>query len=171
MKDRRHFSYSNRSILLIIFLSSLFLANTADAASPKRVKWAGLYEEELISMKEVREKQVRGEKFLLIDARNWKSFNEAHIQGAVLSLTPDYYRQEEQFRQGIVRELPETGPVLAKQMKKYLKNTEIVTYCNEHCEASAVLLLKLKRLGYNNVRAMESGFQAWQSKGYPVSTE
>ena len=53
-------------------------------------------------------------------------------------------------------------------MKSYPANQPVVTYCNSNCHASATLALRLKQLGFTNVRSMEEGIQAWQQKGYPV---
>ena len=128
----------------------------------------GLFEDEVISIDALRQKQISRNKFILIDARNKQSYDDGHIEGAVLSLTPEYYHQEELFRMGVIQSLPSSDTALAESMKKYPKDTPIVTYCNDHCQASAVLLLKVKRLGFQNIQAMEGGFQSWQQKGYPV---
>lgn len=136
--------------------------------APKTHGMSDLTDDEIISIDTLRQKQLNGEHFLLIDARGKKSYETSHIVGAVLSLTDDYYKQEELFRQGIISNMPNTDLSLSEAMGRYPKNTSIVTYCNNNCQASAVLLLKLKKLGYSDVKAMEEGFQSWEKKKYPV---
>ena len=129
----------------------------------------GLTEAEVISMDALREKQLNHDRFLLIDARGKKSYDEKHIEGAVLPLTPEYYRQEELFRLGIIRQPPENDKALAEAMSSYPKDMPLVTYCNDHCQASAALLRKIKKLEFHDVRAMEEGFQSWEKKNYPIA--
>ena len=131
-------------------------------------RFGGLLPKEIIGADELRQKQLKKEPFLLLDARNQNSFKEAHIQGASLPLTREYYRQEELFRQGIVKALPASDKALAQNMSRYPKDTQIITYCNVHCQASAVLALNIMKLGFSSVKAMEDGFQTWETKGYPV---
>ncbi len=152
----------------MLFTASLFLGD-AGAAVPRQPKWAGLYENELVSMETVHTKQLNNVRFVLFDARSSKSFYEGHIPGALLPYAPEYYEKEELFRQGRLKELPESDAFLEQAMKMYPKDVEIVTYCSDGCQASAVLVFKLKKLGYKYSRAMENGFQAWQAKNYPVS--
>ena len=147
-----------------VLLSSLAIA----AENSKPAKIGGLLSEELISMDGLKQKQDKKEPFLLIDARNKKTFEEGHIPGAILALTPEYYRQEELFRAGIVKDSPNSEEALKQAMQKYPKNQPIITYCNDNCQASAVLLLKLKRMGVQNIHAMEEGFQSWEKKGFPT---
>lgn len=128
----------------------------------------GLAKDEIISVDELRQMQLRKEDFALFDARGRSSYNSAHIAGAVLPLSFDYYRQEELFRNQIISSPPDRSKVLAEAMKYYSKDQPIVTYCNRNCSASVVLLFELKRLGFKNVRALEGGTQAWEEKGYPL---
>ena len=122
------------------------------------------------SMKgELRKKQIEKEKFVLLDARNKKSYKEAHIKGALLPRTNDYYKDEELFKRKIVGVAPDEDVALAEKMKEYPKDTQFYTYCNTGCQASAVLVIQLHRLGFKNARAMEDGFQVWEKKGYPVT--
>ena len=128
----------------------------------------GLFPEEMISMKEVRKAQERGQKLILLDARGKQSYDSLHISGAALPLTADYYQQEEHFRFGLVKSLPDRDKDLAVSMAKYPKDALLVTYCNDDCQASAVLLLQLKRLGFTKALAMTEGIQTWQAAGYSV---
>ena len=129
---------------------------------------SGLRDEEIISSDELRKMQTAREAFLLVDARSKKSYDEAHIEGAVLPLTAEYYRQEELFSQGIINGLPDKEAALAEAMGRYPKNTEIVTYCNDNCSAAEHLSGQIRSLGFTRVRVMEGGIQSWEKKGYPV---
>ncbi len=131
----------------------------------------GLFPEETISMKELRAKQLAHEKMVLLDARGKGSYDATHITGAVLPLSAEYYKAEELFRAGLVKAVPDRDKDLAAAVQKYPKNTPMVAYCNDGCQASAVLVLQLKHLGFANVRAMDDGIQSWQAKGYPVVSE
>ena len=146
-------------------LAVIFFALPVHSAQDQK---SGLFPEEVISMKDLRAKQLGNEKFVLLDARSKESYDTLHITGAVLPLSPEYYKAEELFRFGLVKEVPDREKDLAAAMKKYPKDMPIAAYCNDHCSASAVLVLKLKEFGYTHVRAMEPGIQSWQTAGYPV---
>lgn len=162
------------SILLALLGFFIFQPLSAPAApeidlATAKAGPSGLFPEEMISVDELYALQQSDKKLLILDARGKSSYDGGHILGAELPLTREHYQQEELFRQGIVKKAPEHTKALQKGMKKYPKTTEIVTYCNNECHASAVLLLELKRMGFKNVRAMEEGFQTWQQKGYPTA--
>ena len=101
--------------------------------------------EERISADELRDWQLKNVEFVLFDARNMKSYVTGHIQGAILPLTPEYYRQDDLFRNGIIASPPDRDRALAEGTQKYSKETRIVTYCNRNCNASTILLVQLKR--------------------------
>lgn len=131
----------------------------------------GLFDEELIGMKDLfRLLFQEKKKFLLLDARGKQSYDTLHLKGAKLPLGHDFYWQEDLFRRGIVKTVLDRDKELEKAMKRYPKDTAIVTYCNDDCHASAVLVLQLKRLGFTNVKAMIEGIQTWQKEGYPVAS-
>ncbi len=155
-------------ILLAVLLSPLYLIPTAHADSLE--KKLGLYPEERISSDELRQKQLKAEPFVVFDARDRQSYQQMHMEGAVLPLSDDYYEKQKLFRERRTSTPPDVNMALAENMKKYPKDTPIVTYCNSGgCQASAVMALQIKRMGFNNVRALEDGIQIWQEKGYPVS--
>ncbi len=154
-----------------------YLANAAgqavdSQASSNGMKSAGrkgLPLEMVISADELRRMQLKKKNFILLDARGEKNYEEAHIQGALLPLSPEYYRRENLFKKGIANHPPDAEAALRENMKQYSKDMPIVTYCSSGgCQASAVLALQIKRLGFNDVRAMEDGIQTWDKKGYPV---
>ena len=134
------------------------------AATPIR----DLTKDEVISPEELRDLQLRKADFLLFDARDSKAYDEAHIEGAILPLPREYYRQRELFRSRIIETEPDLNATLAEATRTYPKEIQMVTYCNSNCKASAFLLLQLKALGFNHVRAMEAGISTWEAKGYPA---
>ena len=151
-----------------LFLSRSLPAGFCENGPSKAYPIGGLAEDEVISMDALRQKQLDHDRFLLIDARSKKSYDEGHLEGAILPLTADYYKQEELFRLGIIPESPEKEKALAEAMRVYPKDMPIITYCNDHCQASAVLVYKLKKLGFRDARAMEEGYQSWEKK-FPSS--
>lgn len=156
-------------IFLIFACTGLFFC-PGIARAEERGTQNGLLPEEIIPMDELKQKIDQKETFVLFDARAKKSFDEAHIQGARLPLTEDYYQKENLFKEGLIKELPDRQAVLKEAMTLIPKETPIITYCNTGCHASAVLALQLKQLGYTRVKAYEEGFQSWQQRGYPVDT-
>lgn len=147
----------------ILWTTFLLCAGTAFAASQ-----GGLGADETISVDELRQKQLRSEPFTLFDARGPKSYEDAHIEGAVLPMAADYYERDELFRKGTLPDAPNAEDALGEAMQKYSRETPVVTYCNSNCAASATLLFQLKKLGFQNVRAMTEGMQEWEKRGYPV---
>ncbi|MBI4353580.1 MAG: rhodanese-like domain-containing protein [Candidatus Omnitrophica bacterium] len=123
---------------------------------------------EILSAEELRALQRKGTALLLFDARGRKPYEIAHIEGAVLPLSIDYYRDAELFKAGILSSQPDADRELAQAMRQYPKDTAIVTYCGRDCQASTVLVLKLKELGFTNVKAMKEGIEVWEERGYPV---
>ena len=169
MLRKKFFSIIISFLLVYTFFGSAFLPLGAQQPDFSKSIQNGLLPEERISMKELLHKLAGKHKFVLFDARGKKSYDESHIDGAILPLSPDYYQNEELFRTGIVKDPPDRDKDLSESLKKYPKDFPIVTYCNDHCQASAVLLLQIKHLGFTKVRAMEDGIQSWQAKGYPVA--
>lgn len=159
--------FRRTSVLFVLFFG-LLIATQPDSYALEAKRFAGgLSEEETISMERLRAKLARKEKLIVMDARAKKSYDEGHVQGAILPMTADYYRSEELFRQGAIRDLPDPEKDLADATRRYPRDIPIVTYCSDHCQASTVLLFRLKKLKLSNVKAMNGGFQSWQKKGYP----
>ena len=128
-----------------------------------------LTQEEKITADELRALQLKHADFVLFDARDSQTYDEEHIQGALLPLPRSYYQDRQLYRARVISEPPNLETTLAESMKNYPKDTAIVTYCNRDCKASAFLLSKLKKLGFTRVRAMEAGIGEWKEKGYPVT--
>jgi rhodanese-related sulfurtransferase len=104
----------------------------------------------------------------VLDARNKKNYDEAHIAGAELPLEPEFYTQMDLYKHGILPQEPDHIVSLKKKLSKFSKDQPIMTYCNSNYKASTYALFDIKKLGYTNVRAMEEGIEVWQAKGYPV---
>ncbi len=119
-------------------------------------------------MKDLSELRKRENKLVIFDARGKQSYDQLHIAGALLPLSQEYYEKQEQFRKGLIKSLPDKDKDLASSVIKYPKSTPMVTYCNDNCQASAVLLLQLKHLGFTDVRALDDGVQNWKKAGYPA---
>ena len=152
----------NISRLFVGLFCAFFLAQAQSfAAVPSDAQ-------EVISANNLRELQLKKTKIIIYDARDKISYDQGHIQGAVLPLDTDYYRELALFQSGVIPKGPDADKALGVAMKKVPKNARIVTYCNANCGASKVLQLKLVNLGFTDVRVMAEGYQVWESKGYPV---
>ena len=150
--------------VLPLWVSGTVLSRAEEAAPTKN----GLFPDEILTAEQLKQKMDANESFLLLDARDKKSFDSDHIQGAALPRGEEYYRQQELFAGGMTPAAPDADAALAEQMKSVPKDGLIVTYCNSNCHASSALALILKQSGFTNVRSMEEGIQSWEKKGYPV---
>ncbi|HTL69669.1 MAG TPA: rhodanese-like domain-containing protein [Candidatus Eisenbacteria bacterium] len=151
-------------------------ADTAPASAPAATKadetapvWRDLKPEEIISADELRKLQLEKKSFLLYDARSKSDYDTAHIEGATLPMPHKYYTELSLYSANIISQKPDTAAYLRDAMRDTPKTTPIVVYCNSHCQASTAVLLKLKSLGFTDVRAMKEGIQAWEQKEYPVA--
>lgn len=124
-----------------------------------------------ISIDEVRRLQLEKTDFVLWDARDKRSFDTSHIQGAELPLGEAFYKASELYARGISPEAPDAPSALKERTSRLDKSKLLITYCNRNCKASEVLAMQLQRLGFTQVRWMSEGLQAWEEKGYPVTIE
>ncbi len=154
-------------LISTLIIACFYLGSSHAAESTTK---NGLFPDELVSAETLLQKINNKESFLLFDARSKKSFDESHIMGASLPLTEEYYRQEDLFKDGLMKTPPDRAEALKTAMATIPKDTPIITYCNTGCHASSVLVLQLKQLGYAQAKAYEDGFQTWQQKGHPVYT-
>lgn len=137
---------------------------SAPGAHPKIT----LKKHEVVSAEELRMLQLKGSAPLLFDARDKDSYLREHIEGAKLPWKDTFYEQMKLFRAKLISTPPDADAALYESTNQLPKDTPIVTYCNRNCSASAVLLTRLKKLGFTDVRDMHEGIQAWAEKGYPT---
>jgi rhodanese-related sulfurtransferase/uncharacterized membrane protein YphA (DoxX/SURF4 family) len=103
----------------------------------------------LIPFDEAREKFFNSEA-VFVDARIPELYQEGHIPGALSVPLAEF----DEMIDKVLTELPEEGL--------------IVTYCDgEDCDLSAHLALKLKEIGYKNVRVLHNGWSAWKNHQLP----
>lgn len=96
---------------------------------------------------EMRARQAKGEKFLLIDVREESEWTAGHIPGA------------EHLGKGIIERDAETKiPDLT---------TPLVLYCGGGFR-SALAADNLQKMGYTNVISMDGGIRGWKEKGLPL---
>ena len=126
---------------------------------------------ETISIDELRRLQLEKADFILWDARDKRSFDASHIQGASLPLGDEFYKATELYAKGLAPEPPDAPQALKEGTAALDQSKQIVTYCNRNCHVSEVLAMQLRKLGFKNVRWMPEGLQAWEEKGYPVTIE
>jgi rhodanese-related sulfurtransferase len=103
----------------------------------------------LIPFDEAKDRFFKGSA-VFIDARAPEHFQEGHIQGA-FNLP-----------------LAEFDHMIDKVLPHLPEEALIVTYCDgEDCDLSAKIALKLKEIGYDNVRVLFNGWSLWKSHPLP----
>jgi rhodanese-related sulfurtransferase len=103
----------------------------------------------LIPFDEAKEKFFTGAA-VFIDARAPELYQEGHIKGALNLPIAEF----DQLADKVLMDFPE--------------DTLIVTYCDgDDCALSAELALKLKEIGYENVRVLHNGWTEWKSHQLP----
>jgi len=103
----------------------------------------------LIPFEEAKDKLLTGGA-IFIDARPRELYQEGHVQGA-LSLP-----------------LAEFDQMIDKVLTDLPDDALIITYCDgEDCILSAELALRLKEIGYENVRVLFNGWDVWKIHQLP----
>jgi len=99
------------------------------------------------TVREVKERFDRGEKFQLVDVREDHEFAQDHVAGA------------RHIGRG----------VLERDIETLLpdKDTTIVLYCGGGFR-SALAADNLRKMGYRNVCSMDGGIRAWREAGFPI---
>ncbi len=100
-----------------------------------------------ITVKQIKIMETTGEKFILIDIRTEDEYDAAHIEGSVW-----IPRGQLEFKIQKLTENPKAKLVLA---------------CRTGSR-SALAMLSLKEIGYQNAFSLEGGFVAWVEAGYSV---
>jgi rhodanese-related sulfurtransferase len=98
---------------------------------------------------DIKARQDRGEKFLLIDVREESEFAKDHLPGAV-HLGKGILERDVEAR------VPDSS-------------TEMVLYCGGGFR-SALAADMLQKMGYTNVVSMDGGIRDWRDKNFPLTT-
>ena len=100
-----------------------------------------------LTIDQVKAKQDRGEKFVLIDVREESEWAKDHLPGAV-------YLGRGILERDIEAKYPEP-------------KTEMILYCGGGFR-SALAADNLQKMGYANVYSMDGGIRDWREKGLPL---
>jgi rhodanese-related sulfurtransferase len=95
----------------------------------------------------IRQRQLRGERFLFIDVREDHEWQQGHAAGAV-------HLGRGIIERDIERIVPDHG-------------TDIVLYCGGGFR-SAMSADMLQQMGYSNVVSMDGGWKRWTDLNYPA---
>lgn len=96
---------------------------------------------------EMRARQAKGDKFLLVDVREESEWAAGHIPGAI------------HLGKGVIERDVET--------KIPDQSTPLVLYCGGGFR-SALAADNLQKMGYTNVISMDGGVRGWKEKGLPL---
>lgn len=100
-----------------------------------------------LTVDQVRAKQDRGEKFVLIDVREESEWAKDHLPEAI-------YLGRGILERDIETKFPEP-------------KTEMILYCGGGFR-SALAADNLQKMGYANVYSMDGGIRDWREKGLPL---
>ena len=100
-----------------------------------------------LTVDQVRAKQDRGEKFVLIDVREESEWAKDHLPEAI-------YLGRGILERDIEAKFPEP-------------KTEMILYCGGGFR-SALAADNLQKMGYANVYSMDGGIRDWREKGLPL---
>lgn len=99
------------------------------------------------TVRDVQERQARGEQFLLFDVREESEFAAGHLPAA------------KSLGKGIIeRDIEALVPD---------PDTELVLYCGGGFR-SALAADNLQKMGYTNVISMDGGYRDWKEAGLPI---
>jgi len=100
-----------------------------------------------ITVREIKTRLDRGDKFLLIDVREESEYAKDHLPNAI------------HLGKGIIeRDIEQRVPEL---------DTEMILYCGGGFR-SALAADNLQKMGYTNVISMDGGIREWREKNYPL---
>jgi rhodanese-related sulfurtransferase len=142
---------------LAILFAGAALGLGANVVSPRRIPWLTPpppppKAEDTVALPDAETLWKSGTGFFF-DARSPADYAAGHIAGALNLPVEDF---EDHFS----RFLPMLTP-----------ETPIVTYCDgKECELSERLMVRLRELGYHNVRHLVNGWTAWHTAGLLTHT-
>ena len=140
---------------LVIVLAGAVLGLIGNAISPRGLSYVTplkpqLKAQDTLSLPEARALWSGGAAFFL-DARAPADYAAGHIPNA-FSLPVEQFDQQ----------YPNVAPMLTP-------DAAIVVYCDgQQCDLSHRLALKLRELGYRNVRVLVNGWTVWQTARLPT---
>ena len=137
--------------------------------SLRSVTLRALTPDEIITCERVRQMQIRQMPFRMFDARGKNVYDFSHIEGATMPVDDEFFERLEMSKRQVISVPPDPDEYLERYTAKIPRETRIVTYCDPGCQSSVILMLKLKVLGFKNVKVMLEGFKTWQQKGYPAT--
>ena len=129
----------------------------ANAVSPRRIPIlrpppVAPQEKDVVALDRAHESWAGGSAFFL-DAREPADYEAGHIAGA-LSLPIEEFDQH----------FAAVEPLLKPE-------AIIIVYCDGvDCELSNRLMVRLRELGYQNVRHLVNGWTEWRKAGFPTHT-
>src|SRR5579862_8703010 len=100
-----------------------------------------------ITVREIKTRLDRGDKFLLVDVREESEYAKDHLPGSI------------HLGKGVIeRDIEARVPEL---------NTEMILYCGGGFR-SALAADNLQKMGYTNVISMDGGIRDWRERNYPL---
>ncbi len=142
---------------LVIVLAGAVLGLAANAVSPRRIPYltppkAAPQAQDTVALQQAQELWASGSAFFL-DAREPADYAAGHIAGA-LSLPSEEFNDR----------FPPVERVLTR-------DATIIIYCDGlDCDLSNRLMVRLRELGYHNVRHLVNGWSAWRTAGLATHT-
>ncbi|MEA3506619.1 MAG: rhodanese-like domain-containing protein [Elusimicrobiota bacterium] len=101
-----------------------------------------------LSPREVRERQMKGSDFMLVDVRSKREYGASHITGAV------------------------SVPYEELEYRNLNPGKEIIVYCGARgCPLSKRAAAVLIKKGYSNVKILKHGIEGWLGENYPITAE
>lgn len=102
-----------------------------------------------MTLDELKELMNDTKPFILADARDMESYEEAHIPGAIPMPADEVHRLADQ----------------------YDRDLDVITYCGSYqCPASTLAAKEFMKKGFRHVRDYKGGIKEWTEAGNPVES-